>query len=113
MPDTILIVDDEEEFVQALSERLTLRDYKVTASLSGENAIEKLKGYNFDVVILDVQDDGIGFVAGAAGETAVSGGFGLVAMQERIERLGGKLIVESEPDEGTTVVVSIPVSREP
>lgn len=54
MKTRVLIVDDEEEFVQTLSERLTIRDYDVTTSLSGEDAIEKVKHYNFDVIILDV-----------------------------------------------------------
>jgi DNA-binding NtrC family response regulator len=51
----LLIVDDEEQFVEALSERLSMRDYDVTTSLTGEDAIEKIKNYNFDVVILDVR----------------------------------------------------------
>ena len=55
----VLIVDDEEEFVQTLSERLTMRDYDVSTSLSGEDAIQKLTEYNFDVVILDVSMPGI------------------------------------------------------
>ena len=59
MKTRILIVDDEEEFVEALSERLIMRDYDVTTSLSGEDAIEKVKGYNFDVVILDVSMPGM------------------------------------------------------
>jgi len=59
MKTRILIVDDEEEFVQALSERLTMRDYDVTISLSGEDAIEKVTRYNFDVVILDVSMPGM------------------------------------------------------
>lgn len=54
MKTRILIVDDEEEFVKALSERLTIRDYDVSTSLSGEDAIEKLRHYLFDVIILDV-----------------------------------------------------------
>jgi DNA-binding NtrC family response regulator len=59
MKPRVLIVDDEEEFVETLSERLTIRDYDVTTSLSGEDAIEKLKHYNFDVVILDVAMPGM------------------------------------------------------
>jgi DNA-binding NtrC family response regulator len=55
----LLIVDDEEQFVEALSERLSMRDYDVTTSLTGEDAIEKIKNYNFDVVILDVRLPGI------------------------------------------------------
>ncbi len=59
MKTRVLIVDDEEEFVETLSERLTIREYDVTTSLSGEDAIEKLKHYNFDVVILDVAMPGM------------------------------------------------------
>jgi DNA-binding NtrC family response regulator len=50
----VLIVDDEEEFTQALSERLAMREYEVSTAFSGEEAVDKLKSYNFDVVILDV-----------------------------------------------------------
>jgi DNA-binding NtrC family response regulator len=55
MKSRLLLVDDEEQFVEALSERLSMRDYDVTISLTGEDAIEKMKNYNFDVVILDVR----------------------------------------------------------
>ena len=55
----VLLVDDEEEFVQALSERLALRNYDITTSLSGDDALKKVKQYNYDVVILDVAMPGI------------------------------------------------------
>jgi DNA-binding NtrC family response regulator len=55
MKSRLLIVDDEEQFIEALSERLSMRDYDVTTSPTGEDAIEKIKSYNFDVVILDVR----------------------------------------------------------
>ena len=56
----VLIVDDEEMFAQSLSERLTIRDFDVTTSLSGEDAVEKIKHLNFDVVVLDVTMPGLG-----------------------------------------------------
>ena len=59
----ILIVDDEKEFVESLAERLSMRDYDVTTSFSGAEAAEKVKGYNFDVVILDVAMPGMDGVA--------------------------------------------------
>ncbi len=59
MKTRVLLVDDEEEFVQALAERLSIRDYDVTTSLNGEDAVEKLRHYNFDVVILDVRMPGM------------------------------------------------------
>ena len=59
MKTRILIVDDEEEFVQTLSERLVMRDYDVTTALSGEEAVENVTKYNYDVVILDVSMPGM------------------------------------------------------
>lgn len=50
----ILIVDDEEKFANSLAERLSIRDYDATTSVSGQEAIEKVSGCNFDVVMLDV-----------------------------------------------------------
>ena len=54
MKTRVLLVDDEEQFLDALSERLAIRDYEITTSLNGEDALEKIKQYNYDVVILDV-----------------------------------------------------------
>jgi DNA-binding NtrC family response regulator len=62
MKSRILIVDDEKEFVEALSERLTMRNYNVSTAFSGEDAISKVKGHNYDVVILDVSMPGLGGV---------------------------------------------------
>ena len=59
MKSRLLIVDDEEQFVEALSERLSMRGYDVTTSHTGEDAVEKITDYNFDVVILDVRLPGI------------------------------------------------------
>ncbi len=68
--------------------------------------------YMGDVVVLDVQDDGIGFDPAdvqAPPSVGATGGFGLAAMRERVEELGGTLLIESAPDEGTTLVVEVPV----
>jgi signal transduction histidine kinase len=68
--------------------------------------------YMDDLVVLDVQDDGVGMADQPAGADALrldAGGFGLVAMRERVEQLGGALLVERAPQQGTTVVVQIPV----
>ncbi len=59
MKSRLLLVDDEAQLVETLSERLSMRNYDVTTSLTGEDAIEKIKNYNFDVVILDVRLPGI------------------------------------------------------
>jgi len=54
----ILIVDDEEDFAGALAERLTIREYDVTTSFTGQDALEKIKAHNYDIVILDVKMPG-------------------------------------------------------
>ncbi|MGM0453347.1 MAG: response regulator [Thermodesulfobacteriota bacterium] len=59
MKTRVLLVDDEEQFIEQLSERLKLRNYDVTACYSGEEAVEKLSHYLFDVVILDVAMPGL------------------------------------------------------
>lgn len=58
-----------------------------------------------NAVVLDVQDDGVGFDRDHA---SANGGFGLRAMRERVEELGGKLLIEAIPSEGTTLVVELP-----
>ena len=55
MKTRVLLVDDDEQVVENLDERLALRDYVVTTSFSGEDAIGKVRGFNFDVVVLDVK----------------------------------------------------------
>jgi len=56
----VLLVDDEEEFVSALSERLMLRGIEVESALNGEEALARLVEKKFEVVILDVMMPGLG-----------------------------------------------------
>ena len=64
--------------------------------------------YFDDEVNLDVIDDGRGFDPAATGPAGPAGGFGLLGMRERTERLGGRFTVESAPGEGTAVTVELP-----
>lgn len=64
--------------------------------------------YMGDVIILDVKDNGIGL--NNAPKSPLSGGYGLRAMKERVKHYGGSVELESDPGEGTTVVVTIPLS---
>jgi signal transduction histidine kinase len=57
-------------------------------------------------VALDVRDDGRGFDASTP--THRDGGFGLVAMRQRIEALGGTLQIESEVGGGTGISACLP-----
>jgi signal transduction histidine kinase len=73
--------------------------------------------YMGDVVILDVQDNGVGVNGekpGGQGQDSADpdGGFGLVAMRQRVAQFNGSVTLESDPGEGTTLVVEIPVREE-
>jgi DNA-binding NtrC family response regulator len=50
----ILLVDDEDEFAQLLSERLAARGLRVDTAGNGMEALEKVKEGGFDVVVLDM-----------------------------------------------------------
>jgi signal transduction histidine kinase len=66
--------------------------------------------YMGDTVALDSRDDGVGFIPGSEPLSASEGGgFGLRAMRERIEGIGGILNIESAPGEGTVLAVELPV----
>jgi signal transduction histidine kinase len=59
---------------------------------------------------LEIRDDGRGFDPASVGRhgDGNGGGFGLVAMRERIESLAGDLVVESRPGHGTCVRAEVP-----
>jgi signal transduction histidine kinase len=62
-------------------------------------------------VALDVRDDGRGFdPATPPPSTATAGGFGLVAMRQRVEALAGTLAIESEPGAGTGISACLPIA---
>ncbi|GAB2657153.1 sensor histidine kinase [Prescottella soli] len=61
--------------------------------------------YAGDEVRLDIVDDGVGF------DQREAGGFGLRAMRDRLAELGGTLVVESAPGDGTAVAATLPVGR--
>jgi DNA-binding NtrC family response regulator len=57
--DKILLVDDEQSMTQFLSIVLRKEGYLVTAVNSGREALEKVKGEGYDVVITDIKMPGM------------------------------------------------------
>jgi DNA-binding NtrC family response regulator len=58
----VLIVDDEKEFLETISERLINRGFQVDAAGNGLEALDKLDAKNYDAIVLDMmmpQMDGI------------------------------------------------------
>ena len=56
----VLFVDDEEELVSAVVERLELRDIEASGATSGVEALQQLEKQEFDVVVMDVRMPGLG-----------------------------------------------------
>jgi signal transduction histidine kinase len=100
---------------------------------AGAHRVGMTLSYMEDVVSLDVRDDGVGFEPSLIGEAATDGrspggdvlptrpgspregdgsfrdgSFGLIAMRERISSLGGSLVIETSPGEGTVICASVP-----
>jgi len=65
-------------------------------------------GLSGDEAWLLIQDDGVGFDPGQVEKR----GYGLRNFRERVDRLGGRLEIESRPHTGTTLKVTIPVPQQ-
>jgi len=57
-----------------------------------------------DRVHVSVRDDGAGF------DTRIVRGLGLLGMEERVRRLGGRIAVDSQPGRGTAILAELPVT---
>ena len=61
-----------------------------------------------DWLQMTIRDDGRGFDPAAPVDPARKS-FGLLSMRERVESLGGELEIDSQPGQGTRVIVAIPL----
>jgi len=59
MPSKVLLVDDEREFVQTLSERLYMREMGAAVVYDGESALDMVRDDEPEVMILDLKMPGI------------------------------------------------------
>lgn len=59
MPSKVLLVDDEREFVQTLSERLMMRDMGPAVAYDGESALNLINEDEPEVMIVDLKMPGI------------------------------------------------------
>ncbi|MHA7221670.1 sensor histidine kinase [Arthrobacter sp. RHLT1-20] len=86
--------------VQSAAANINLHAAAVNATLT--------LGFLPDTVTLDIYDDGVGFDPVAVSPPSDAGGYGLRAMRQRVEQLGGVFSVESTPGEGTIVAAQLP-----
>jgi len=53
MTERVLLVDDEEEYLEIMSERMRARDIDVTTSTSAREALDMIATESYDAVIMD------------------------------------------------------------
>jgi len=54
-PIRILLVDDEAAYVNALSKRLTRRNFQVSVAYNGTQGVQAVRKQDFDVAVLDLK----------------------------------------------------------
>jgi len=59
MPARILLIDDEQGFVETMAKRLSMRDYAVSTAFNGQAGVDLLAKETIDVVVLDVKMPGM------------------------------------------------------
>jgi DNA-binding NtrC family response regulator len=50
----VLLVDDEKDFLETMSERMQARDMNVTTTTSPKEALQKVQEESYDAIILDL-----------------------------------------------------------
>ncbi len=55
----ILVVDDEEDILELVRYNLAREGYRVTGSLTGEDALRKVRSDTFDLIVLDLMLPGM------------------------------------------------------
>ncbi|MFJ5697576.1 sensor histidine kinase [Arthrobacter sp. NPDC093139] len=116
VPGVRLLVTGEARPVPADVRHALLRVVQSAASniklhASATNATLTL-GFLPAAVTLDIYDDGAGFDPAAVPPPSGAGGYGLRAMRQRVEQLGGVFSVESTPGEGTIVAAQLPTGED-
>jgi signal transduction histidine kinase/ligand-binding sensor domain-containing protein len=109
--DARLVVDEEIELPKELEVELfhiyqealnnALKHTKASEVVLSLSAVE-------NNLRLEVEDNGEGFDEEIA---RAKGGMGLASMGERVEKIGGKLTIQSTPGAGTTVRVVAPINQ--
>jgi PAS domain S-box-containing protein len=78
-----------------------------SAKHSGARHFEVRLWETSDEIRLTVSDSGVGFDREAARQSL---GLGLISMEERLKLLNGTLAIETQPEKGTAIHVSVPLS---
>jgi PAS domain S-box-containing protein len=103
-----------DEGTSRLSAQLETNLYRITqealnnvAKHAGATRVSILMHWQRSQIFMIIEDNGKGFDASA--QPAEGHGRGLLGMRERVHLLNGKLSVESSAENGTTIIVTVPV----
>lgn len=55
----VLLVDDEDDFLKTLTQRLEVRGLKVTGATRGEEAVDLVEKQEFDAIVIDLAMPGM------------------------------------------------------
>jgi DNA-binding NtrC family response regulator len=111
---TVLLVDDEEDFVAALAERLEVRGLRVETAGSGEAALAKARARAYDAVLLDMAMPGLNGLDTLRGLLAINPDLqvilltGRATLQQGVEAMKlGALDLLEKPADITLLVTRI------
>jgi len=84
------------------------------------NVVKHAQAKRLDIAIkrkneqlrISVSDDGVGFDPASALTSTQEGGYGLFSIKERISHMGGTVDIQSQPGNGTRVVLQLPCNSE-
>jgi len=107
----VLLVDDEEQFVETLADRLEMRDLDATIAHDGEEALSAVKEQEPDVIVLDLKMPGLDGIevlkrvrkAYPSVEVIILTGHGSEKDEEAARRLGAFDYVKKPVDLDTLV----------
>ena len=98
------LAQDIEINLYRIAQEALNNTYKHAKATRADIVLQKLD----QRVILTVTDDGVGFVARPRDRRAKDRGMGLEGMTERASLIGGTLEIETAPNQGTAVIVTVP-----
>lgn len=88
--------------------RATLELIRNAVKHSGATSISVRIGIDTASAMVEVFDDGRGFDSGRCADTPAYCGFGLKDLRNRIQGVGGSIVLDSSPGKGARISVAIP-----
>ena len=84
--------------------------FNVVKHANAARAFVRIQQGEQDQIRVLVADEGTGFVPHQHSSFRGDGGLGLIAIEERLELLGGRLEIDSAPGKGTRITIVVPRS---